>query len=106
MALQDITEADRSVILECVKAIAHGPFLDDVECHPRLGLDRPQLNAVLNSWPRLDDSREDSDQALAINNCLNEICYGVPISDSEWDTWFSVSRDQVKRVYDKWAITS
>jgi hypothetical protein len=53
--------------------------------------------------PELDDSSEDPDAALAINNCLNEVRNGVDISPQEWSVWFDCPREDVDTVFRKWA---
>src|SRR5882762_5924112 len=73
-----ITER-KAIVLQCMKAIADGPEIEDWEFHTRLGIVRPTLRRVISLWPGIDDGSDDSDEFLAINNCLNEICHGVDI---------------------------
>jgi hypothetical protein len=103
MALKDLTPADKQVVYACLRAISEGPFIGDFEFHARLGLHRAEFAAVLERWPVLDDSRPESDDALAINGCFGEVCYGVPIGEDDWAKWFNVPRADVARVYRTWA---
>ncbi len=101
--LRGLTDGEKDVVRRCLVAILHGPFIDDWEFHTRLGLNRRQLQAVLQSWPNLDDSAEESVANLAVNNCMNEVCHGVQIPAEHWSNWFATSRDEVQATYFKWA---
>lgn len=103
MALEKMSEAERESIHESLAAICSGPFLDDAEFQTRMGVDRSFVKSFLDQWPLVDDSRDDSEETLAINNCLNELCNGLTILEDEWNRWLRVSREQLKIIYQKWA---
>jgi hypothetical protein len=103
MALAQLPSSDRDVIRQGMTAIFTGSFIEDFEFRTRMGIDRATLGAILQRWPEVDDSHDDSDVTLAINNALNEVCHGVEIADSEWARWFKVSRQEVERIYEAWA---
>jgi hypothetical protein len=103
MALEQLPSNSKEVVFQCMKAILNGPFIDDFEFHARLGIDRETLKSILSRWPNLDDSEDSSDESLAVNNCLNEVCYGLDISEGEWSKWFNVARTEIERVYKEWA---
>lgn len=67
----------------------------------RLGFERESLKEILGSWPLPDDSA-DGLVSLAINNCMNEVCYGINISDRHWNVWFTRSRQEVEVTFSKW----
>jgi len=98
-----MVDSQRNVIRQCLRAIQEGPFIEDWEFHTRLGMHRKELEELLSRWPNIDDSRDDSIEVLAINNCFNEICHGVGISDVEWKAWMTVSRSEVRQAYKDWA---
>jgi hypothetical protein len=102
MLLLQMSGTHQSVVHNCIRAILDGPYLDDAECHPRIGLWRNDLRSILARWPNLDDSDPDSDDTLAINNCLNEVCYGIQMSEDEVVATIGVSRDEVQRVFQTW----
>jgi len=79
MAFKELSPSEKAIVLQCMKAIADGPEIEDWEFHTRLGIVRPTLRRVISLWPGIDDGSDDSDEFLAINNCLNEICHGVDI---------------------------
>jgi hypothetical protein len=89
-------------VLQCMRAVADGPEIEDWEFHTRFGLDRTNLRRIISLWPDIDDSSENSDGFLAINNCLNEVCHGICISAADWPKWFTRPRDEVNQTYDKW----
>jgi hypothetical protein len=103
MTLSQLGEADKDVVRACMIAIMEGPWIDDWEFQTRLGIDRDELRGLISAWPLLDDTAEDSPARLAINNCMNEVCHGVPIAAEQWDRWFIVSRDQIRATYARWA---
>jgi hypothetical protein len=102
MAFAELSPSEQQIVLRCMKAIADGPEIEDWEFQTRLGIVRPSLRRVISLWPTIDDSSEDSDEFLAINNCLNEVCHGVKIPDAEWRKWFSQSREEIIKTYNKW----
>ena len=103
MALWALSQTDQQIILECLKAILEGPFIDSVEFQTRIGINRDDLSQVIQAWPNIDDSNEDSTEVLALNNCMNEVCNGLDISDRDWSHWFRVGRKEVCEVYSRWA---
>ena len=84
-------------------ALRQGRFLDDDDIGSRIGVEPAVYDAALASWPALDDSVDDSDTCLIINNAMNEVWHGVHIPERDWSRWFSVPREQVKAVYRRWA---
>lgn len=102
MAFKDLTVREKRTVLQCMQAIADGPHLDDRELQTRLGIDRLTLKRVILRWPDIDDGADDSDEFLAINNCLNEACNGLKVSPTEWPKWFEQSVEEIRRTYDKW----
>lgn len=48
------------MILSCLCAIAHGPFInDDWELQTRLGVHRSTLYKIIDIWPEIDDSADE-----------------------------------------------
>jgi len=103
VSLAKLSDKERQIILQSMNAILRGCFLEG-EFHARLGIDPEELKQVIVAYPNVDDSDDDSNAALAINNCLNEVSHGVSFSDQDWSQWFDVSRAEVEDVYRKWAV--
>ena len=85
-----------------MKVMLDSDLLDNSEFQTRLSIDKQQLREVIAAWPNLNDSDAASNTSLAINNCLNEICYGVNINDDALEQRYSISRQIVERIYQKW----
>ena len=103
MALEKLSHIEQTTILECLTAVAEGPFIDEIDFQTLLGYDQEALRDVIKSFPDIDDCSDTSPASLLINNCLNEICNGVPISEMQWQKWFTVTKKQFREVYQKWA---
>ena len=82
--------------------MAKGKFLEN-EYEARLGIEEEKLNEIVAAFPDIDDSDDDSDVTLAINNSLNEVCRGLRFSDEEWKQWFDVNKSEIEETYSKWA---
>jgi hypothetical protein len=102
MAFKELSSSEKEMELQCMKAIAEGSEIEDWEFHTRLGIVRSTLRKIINSWPEIDDSSNHSDECLAINNCMNEICNGIHIPSTEWRKHFTQSRDEIRHTYHKW----
>jgi hypothetical protein len=100
--LTKLSDKERQIIFQSMNAILRGRFLEG-EFRTRLGIEPEELEQIAVAYPNVDDSDDDSNVALAINNCLNEVCYGIGFSDRDWSQWFVVSRSEVEDVYRKWA---
>lgn len=104
MVTESMSGRDWQAVSHALKAICEGPFLDDAEFQTRVGVSREKVAALLQQWPHVDDSgEEEHDTTIAINNTLNELCYGVDISDEEWARWLKISRGELIKVFKKWA---
>lgn len=104
MSLRYLSKAEREVVYQCIVALRKGQYLHDFEIPSRIGVRLESYDDVINRWPDVDDSDDESDVTLIINNALNEICHGVVISGSNWTRWFNTTRDQVKSIYRKWLL--
>ncbi len=85
-----------------MKVVLDSDLLDNAEFQTRLGIDKQQLREVATAWLDLDDFDAASNTSLAINNCLNEICYGINVNDDALEQRYGISRQTVERIYQKW----
>jgi hypothetical protein len=104
MSLTQLSVADQALVRQAIVAILDGPFLADWEFATRLGVSRAEVRAVLAVWPEVDDA-PGSDAYLVINNSLNELCHGVPLTDAHWAGWSAEPRAALLAVYRRWART-
>lgn len=101
MIFHTLQEGEKAVVCKCFSFILRSGLIDDAEFQTRLGLVRSDLEEVARLCPNLDDSNLLVE--LSINNCLNEVCYGLPISEDDWPKWFTVPKNEVEHIYTKWA---
>lgn len=94
--------SDTEIILECMTFILKSNEIEDWEFHPRLGVDRPTLAAVIECFPSVDG--EYDDEELCVNNCLNEVCHALHFSETQWREWFTFSKDEVREIYRRWSL--
>jgi hypothetical protein len=103
MALKDLSEFDRRVVHQCLMALRGQHLLAEWEFGPRVGVVVEVYDEIVARWPAIDDGSDDSDECLVLNNAMNEICHGIRFEPGEWDRSFTVTRDDVRTVYDRWA---
>ena len=103
MSLAKLSDSDRQTIFQCLNAILRGRFLEG-EFETRLGVGTEELERIVSMYPNVDDSSDSANTALAINNCLNEVCHGISFSHREWARWFTASKSEIEEVYRKWAV--
>src|ERR1700687_5025431 len=109
MAFRALKPEEQELIRKAIVAVLVSPYIHVEEYHPRLGVEYDAIKKMLHRWPEIEDQPE-SDDHLAINNCLSEVCDGLTFTEEmgftsrHWDIWFSCGRDEVTRVYDRWQI--
>lgn len=103
MSLAKLSDSERQIIFQCLNTILKGRLLEG-GFHTRLGIEPEELEQIVTAYPDVDDSDDNSNAAIAINNCLNEVCHGISFSNREWSQWFIVSKPQIVEVYRKWAV--
>ncbi len=62
------------------------------------------MHALLADWKNIDDSSNESDACLAVNNSFNDLLHGVGISEQQALALAGVSRAEIDRIYRKWAV--
>ena len=100
MAFKQLSLGEQEIVLRCMKAADES--IDDWEKHSRLELGPAEFRAVIANWPHIDDSKENGDGFLAINNCLNEVCYGFRIAPDDWTNFFNGPMSEVESTYRRW----
>ena len=103
MSLAKLSYDERQIIFQCMKAILKGGFLGG-GFHARLGLEPEELEQLVAAYPNVDDSDDNSIAAIAVNNCLNEVCHGISFSKKEWTQWFTVNKAEIKEIYRWWRL--
>ena len=98
--LLGLSGAEREVVCQCLRAAVDGPFFPDFEFLALLGTERAELSALLDLWPRLDDT-DGHIHALINNAILNLLCYPHQC-EADWPKHIEVPVEEVGRIYAKW----
>lgn len=100
VALEQMSEADRRIIGECLKAATEGPFFPDWEFHILFGLYRWEVAEIAAAWPNV--SHVDTRVMQAVNNSMCHLL-GYPHGcEEEWPDYISASEKEVDRVFSEW----
>ncbi len=102
MAFEQLSSDEQRIVLQCMKIVYDEKYIEEWETQTRIGIDRKTLLKIINAWPNLDDSENDSDVSLAINNCLNEVCNGINISEEDREQYFKTTKENINKTYDYW----
>lgn len=102
MYFSQLDKEEKQIVLDCLNAILESGELE-FEFNARLGINEEELKEIIAEFPGIDDSIEDSNETLAINNCLNEICFGIKFTETKWQKYFDYDIEKIREVYKKWA---
>jgi hypothetical protein len=100
MPVADLTTQDREVIRRAMQVSFH---FFDWDFQTRVGITSEAMRDLLDSWPNVDDTSDESDACLAINNVLNDLLHGVGITDQKAFELIGTNRAELLRVYRAWA---
>ena len=104
MPLNDLTDDERRVVHECLRAAVKGPFFPMWEFHTLFGLEHQEVADIALGPLPLDDTREDV--KIAINNALNMLTeYPHKCGEKIWRHFIHVPPDEVRRILKKWKGT-
>jgi hypothetical protein len=99
MDFDSLSEADKAILGQALRAAADGPFFPDWEFHTLFGLERVKFRAIAHAWPKPVASREE--MTMAVNNSLHNLL-GCPHGmDAEWSHWISVNRHQLNELFNR-----
>ena len=99
-ALEKLTDNEKQVIGECLRATAFGPFFSDWEFHSLFGVDRDEAIRVAESWPNIKET--DISAGYLINDSFNNLLGYPHRKQSDWKTYIPVSRDKVYNTYHRY----
>ncbi|MEQ2010273.1 MAG: hypothetical protein ABMA26_26100 [Limisphaerales bacterium] len=100
MSLKDLSEHERQVVFECLRATVEGPFFDEWEFATLFGLERSEVARVLAAVPHLDESDETTFQAIA--GSMGQLLGYPHQQEQAWHRFISVTPKQLLAIYDKW----
>jgi hypothetical protein len=100
MTLARLTPEEREVVRRTMQSTFR---YFDADFHTRLGVSPETMQDLLSNWHALDDTSDDSNACLAINNSLNDLLHGVGVGEAEAIELTGVGREEMNRIYRKWA---
>src|SRR5215472_14498052 len=93
MDLDHLSDADKALVGQVLRAAVDGPFFPEWEFHTLFGLTRGEVRAIADTWPSVD--RTGPDVAHGVNNSLNNLLGYPHGQDGVWSQWISVGRSQI-----------
>ena len=97
--LDHLYERDVVIVCECLTAAVRGSFFPEWEFQTLMGLERTEVEQVLETWP---DARDLERQDTAVSNVLNMLL-GYPHDEwRAWQTYISASPEEVGTVLARW----
>lgn len=100
MSLKALSASEIEIIRKTVEA-TFGYFTWDYQT--RIGVEPERVRELLEVWPEVDDSGDDSAECLMINNSLNDLLHGEGISDEDSVRLTGCDWNELDRIYRKWA---
>jgi hypothetical protein len=100
MTLTGMSESETEVVRRAIEA-TFDYFTLDYET--RIGVEPQRVRELLERWPEVDDTEDDSDACLVINNSLNDLLHGEGISDRESVELTGLNSSGLYEIYRKWA---
>ena len=92
-ALEKLTDEEKQIIGECLRAAAFGPFFPDWEFHALFGVGRDEAIRVAESWPNVEET--DISASYLINDSINNLLGYPHRKQNDWGNYISASSDKV-----------
>lgn len=98
MDLDQLSDGDKAIVGQALRAAADGPFFPDWEFHTLFGLERSEMRALAEAWPWPRVDLASSNVATAVSNALNNLLGYPHGQDSAWFEWIRVGPAEVDRL--------
>jgi hypothetical protein len=102
MPLEALSTEEKDAVRRAISAM---PGVLTFEFEARMGITVESASSLLENWPEVDDSDDDSDACLAINNSLNDLLHGEGITETKCKELTGASREELWQIYRKWATS-
>jgi hypothetical protein len=96
MNLDRMSDADRAIVGQALRAAVDGPFFPEWEFHALFGLMRNDVRAIADAWPNVDLTS--SNVAVAVSNALNNLLGYPHGQDAAWSQWLSADRPKLEEL--------
>ena len=97
-----LKQSQMTIIGECLRAAAYGPFFPDGEFDSIFGLSKNDVAKIADDWPVCLDEKSVVD--TAVHNSFNNLI-GYPIKKENMEAWskfISVRRNALIEIFDAW----
>ncbi len=99
MDISKLSDKDKDTIYQCLKASCYGPFFPEPEFHTLFGMERKELESIIENWNSLD--KNDHQVEVAVVNSMNNLI-GYPHGEETiWGNYISVSPVEVEELLDR-----
>jgi len=103
MGLFHCSAEDRRIIGEALKAVVDGPFFSNEELAHRFGGSRPQIEAILQSWPTVDERQPRVRRVVSA--ALHELRLSWDrVPRATWDYYLSAAPYALSDVSSRWRL--
>ena len=85
MLFRNLPLESESLLHRAVEVVYSLEAIEDIDFQTRIGLNRDEIHVLLSSWDEITNDVIDSLTASAINNCCNELLFGVRFTDDQWE---------------------
>ena len=100
MSIEALSIEEKEIVRRAISAM---PALLTFEFDGRMGITEESASLILENWPDINDIDDESDACFAINNSLNDLLHGIGITEEESLELTGVNREELMRIYRKWA---
>lgn len=92
-----LSDTEKAIVKQALRAATNGPFFPDWEFHTLFGLERSKFRAIAEAWPEL--AAPANEVAEAVNDPLNNLLGYPHDKEALWSRWISVNRPQLENLF-------
>lgn len=97
----ELTQRETSLVGECLRAAAEGPFFPEYAFRALMGVDRQRISQLAADWPKV---APDAETRAAVNNVLLNL-WGYPHKrEGIWAEFISATKGDVLNLLEKWRM--
>jgi hypothetical protein len=99
MNFDNLSDVEKAILGQALRAAADGPFFPDWEFHTLFGLERGEVRAIADAWPA--PTAHPNEVTAAVNNSLNMLLGYPHHKDAVWFQWISVDREHLNELFNR-----
>jgi hypothetical protein len=98
--MNKLTENEKNIVLQCLKACIGEVFFPDWEFHTLTGYEKDEVKHLIVNWPKANF--EDLDTRNLVLNVLNNLLgYPHKVSNRQWETHITASPEEIDKLWGK-----